>query len=251
MVNRDTAFIQQEARKQAEAGAHYIDVNAGTLLEGEPEALEWLVTTVQEVVALPLSLDSPRRAALERALRVHRGRPIINSITAERERFSSLLPLVVEYNCRVIALCMDDEGVPRTGVRRMEIGSRLVEELTGAGVAPDDIFLDPCVMPVSVSEENVEPPGVVVYDCLRQLRESFPGVHLSAGLSNVSFGLPKRKLINQAACLVFMAAGLDAAILDPTDARLMSLIAAAEAVLGRDEFCMNYLALSREERLVV
>ncbi len=249
--NRDGAVIEEEARKQAEAGAHYIDVNAGALTAGEPEALAWLVKTVQAVVDLPLALDSANPEAIAAGLKVHRGRPIINSINGEQQRIDALLPLIRESGARVIALCMDERGVPRTAEQRIEVGTKLVELLGEAGVAPEDIFVDPCVMTIAAPEEGQDPPGLALIKTVAALREKFPEVHIVAGVSNISHMLPKRPLLNRAACIALMAHGLDAAIIDPTDRALMSLIIAAEAVLGRDEYCVNYVAAEREGRLVV
>lgn len=244
---RDEEFVRGEAQNQAGAGADYLDVNCGTFVHEEPELLEWLVRTAQSAVDAPLCLDSPNPAALRRALAAHRGRALINSITAERERWEKVLPLVKEYGTRIIALTMDDDGMSESAEERFKVGARLVEDLTKNGVAPEDIFIDPLVRPVSTGTHY----AVVVYETIRRIRREFPGVHTVCGLSNVSFGLPARKLVNQTFLVQAMQAGLDAAIVDPLDKRLMSLIYAGELLLDRDEYAANFLSAFRQDRLEI
>ena len=235
----DTEAIQNLAIKQAEAGSTYIDVNAGMFAEDEPQRLAWLVETVQAVVKLPLCLDSPSAVALEAGLKAYKGdtTPMINSITDEKERFEAVLPLVLQYKAKVIALCMDDTGMPETGEERYAIAKRLIDKLTDAGVKLDDIYIDPLVRPVSTGPHY----GMAAIDTIRRVKTEYPEAHIACGLSNVSFGLPLRKLINQTFLVAAMTAGMDGAILDPLDNKLMAFVAAAEAVLGTDEYCVEYL----------
>lgn len=246
IVARDKHFIGQEALNQIAAGASYIDVNCGTLLAEEPECLEWLVKTVQDVTGGGLcSLDSPNPLALERALKVHQGKPLVNSITGERERLAAILPLVRDYKTSIVALAMDDNGMPETAEERFQIAANLVGELTKAGVELADIYLDPMVRPVSTGGHY----GRVVFETIQKINREFPGIHTICGLSNISFGLPARKLINHTFLIMAMMAGLDSAILDPLDKRLASLLKAAEVLLERDEYALNYIAAFREEKL--
>ncbi|HOA54046.1 MAG: methyltetrahydrofolate cobalamin methyltransferase [Acetivibrionales bacterium] len=238
----DAVFVHDMARKQLDAGASYIDLNAGMFVEGEPEKLEWLVKTAQEAVDAPLSIDSPNPEAIERALKITASKPIINSITLEKERYDSILPLVLEYGTRVIALCMDDSGMPETTEERVAIADKLITGLTAKGIDISDIFIDPMIRPVSTGSHY----GTVALETIRSVRTKFPGVHITCGLSNISFGLPARKILNQAFLIAAMTCGLDSAILDPLDKRLMAYIYAAEALLGNDDFCMNYLEKYRE-----
>ena len=243
---RDAGFIGQEALKQISAGALYIDVNCGTMMEEEPECLEWLVKTVQETSQGGLcSLDSPSPLALERALKVHQGKPLINSITGEKERLEKILPLVRDYKTAIVALAMDDQGMPETAAERFQIAASLVNHLTKAGVALGDIYLDPMVRPVSTGGHY----GRVVFETVQKINREFPGIHTICGLSNISYGMPARRLINHTFLVMAMMAGLDAAILDPLDGRLMSLLRAAEVLLERDEYALNYISAFREEKL--
>lgn len=242
VVNRDVAFIQNEAKMQFEAGATHIDVNAGTLVYEEPEALEWLVKTVQEAVDAPLCIDSPNPKAIEKALKVHKGKALINSITAEKERFNAILPLVKEYGCSVVALCMDDSGMPETADDRLRIVKVLVDDLTKEGIKPDDVYFDPLVKPISTGSTF----GVEVLDTIRGIVKDFPGFHTICGLSNISFGLPNRKLLNQAFLVMCAGAGMDSFIIDPLDQRLMANLIAARALAGMDDYCMGYLTAHRK-----
>lgn len=246
--NYDAVAVQNLARKQFEAGAVYIDVNAGMFVHDEPERVEWLVNTIQEVVNAPFSIDSPNPLAIERGLKANKnGKPIINSITDEDVRFNSIMPLVVKYDTGVIALCMDDSGMPETTGERVAIAERLIKKITGEGVKLEDIYIDPMVRPIGTGSHY----GTVAIETIRKVKAEFPGVHIACGLSNVSFGLPARKLINQAFLIAAMAAGMDGAILDPLDKKLMSFVYAAEALLGLDEYCMNYLGRFREGLLEI
>ncbi len=244
---RDAGFIREIARKQVANGAAMIDVNAGTLLDGEPDALAWLVQTVQAELDVPCCIDSPNPVAIQAALEVHRGKALINSISAETERFSKIAPLAGRYGCSVVGLCMDDGGIPETAAGRAEVAGKLVARLNDLGVKNEDIYLDPLVQPISVNFQA----AAVTLDTIGAITAEFPGVHRICGLSNVSFGLPVRKLINQSFMVMAMDRGLDAAIVDPLDGGLMALTLAANALAGRDEYCTAYLAAYRRGKLEV
>ena len=242
---RDADFIRDLAKRQAAAGADYIDVNAGTLVGEEPEALTWLVRTVQEAVDKPCCVDSADPIAVDAALAAHRGRAMINSVTLEKDRFERMAPLAPKHGARIVALCMDDRGIPVDARYRFEVANQLVEGLTTAGVDRDDIFLDPLVQPISTGTDN----GLVVLDTIRAIRDQLTGVHVICGLSNVSYGLPERRLLNTAFLVLATAAGLDAAILNPLDGEQMAFLTAARALLGQDRFCRGYLTAHRQGRL--
>ena len=240
---RDVAFIQELAKKQVESGAHYVDVNCGTLVHDEVETMEWLVRTIQGVVSAPLCIDTPRTEALEAGLAtVKNGQPMVNSITAEKERYAKVLPLVLKYKAKVVALCMDDKGVPESGEQRIAIVRTLIKDLTSAGVPEDDIYLDPLVTPISTGDGC----GNDVLDTVRFIRKEYPRVHAVCGLSNVSYGLPNRKILNQVFMIQTMGAGMDAYILDPLDKAMMGFVYASQALLEQDSFCMQYLSAHRK-----
>jgi len=242
VVNRDAAFIQSEAKIQLAAGATHIDVNAGTQVYEEPEALEWLVKTVQEVVDAPCSIDSPNPKAIEKALKAHKGKALVNSITGEKERFDAILPLVKDFGCSVVALCMDDTGMPKTADDRLRVVKVLAEDLTRAGVKPEEVYFDPLVKPISIGSTS----GVEVLDTIRGIKKGFPGFNTICGLGNISFGLPNRKLLDQAFLVMCIGAGTDSFIVDPLDKRLMANLITARALAGMDDYCMGFLTAHRE-----
>jgi cobalamin-dependent methionine synthase I len=237
LEERDAEFIADVAREQARAGAHYIDVNAGTYVEEEVDHLCWLVEVVQDAVGLPLCLDSPNPKALSEAIKRHEGAPMINSISLEKERFSALLPVVTSQACEVVALCMDETSMPRTVEERVLVGSELIRRLTGEGIPVENIYVDPLVQPVAVDIGM----GLAALGAIRKIMSDFPGVKTICGLSNVSFGLPNRHLINRSFLALCMAYGLSAAILDPTDTKLMATLLTVEMLLGRDQYCQNFI----------
>ncbi|NLW55717.1 MAG: methyltetrahydrofolate cobalamin methyltransferase [Firmicutes bacterium] len=242
---RNAALIKDEALRQRAAGADYIDLNCGTLVEEEAESLVWLVQTVQEEEELPVCLDSPNPEAIRQALKVCKGKPLLNSITLEEKRYSALLPLIKEYGVSVVALTMDDQGLPTTLDDRLRLAERLVNGLTSAGVPLDDIYLDPLVRPVSTDPQA----ALTLTATLQRFHENWPEAHLICGLSNISYGYPLRKYLNRAFLVMAMAAGLDAAILDPLDRQLMGLLHATKVLVGKDQFGQDYLAAYRAGKI--
>ena len=246
MEARDAAAIVDLARRQSEAGASYIDVNAGMFYQNEVEILEWLIETVQAEVKTPFAIDSPSAKAILAGLKANRnGKPIINSITGEKERINSILPLVAEYKTGIIALCMDDRGMPETSAERVEVARNLITLLTREGVAHDDIYIDPMIRPIGTGSHY----GIVALETMRAVKDEYPDVHIACGLSNISFGIPARKVVNQAFLVAAMTSGMDGAILDPLDKKLMTFLYATEALLGVDDFCMNFITKFREDQL--
>ncbi|HXX01053.1 MAG TPA: dihydropteroate synthase [Candidatus Acidoferrales bacterium] len=240
---RDAEFFRDLARKQASAGAHMLDVN-GDLPDQEGEVLSWLADLVQGTVDLPLCLDSADAKALTTVLPLCKRRPMINSLSDEPTRWT-MLPILKEHRPKVIALCTSESGVPTEVDDRLATASRLIDRLTAEGFALDDIYVDPCVLPVAAG-----PHGPSLLEAVTKIAEAYPGVHISAGVSNVSFGLPLRKLLNESFLLLLMSRGLDTAIVDPCDQQLMMNIMVAEALLGKDERCRRYLRAYREGKLV-
>lgn len=241
---RDAATIREVAQKQAAAGAHMLDVNGG-IPGQEVEVLSWLVNVVQEAVDLPLCLDSSDPDALRAALPLCRKPAMVNSITDETDRFGRVLPLLKEHKAKVIGLAMGPSGPPAGIDDRVAYASRLIDHLTAEGLTLDDIYIDPCVLPVSTGPVH----GIAVAEAITRITAAYPGVHTAVGLSNVSFGLPLRKLLNQTFLALLMSRGLDTIIMDPADKHLMATLLAAEALLGRDEYCMGWLRAFRKGSL--
>lgn len=242
----DAEAIKNEANRQANAGANMIDVNAGAFVGKELKYFTWLMDIVQKAVDLPLSLDSPDSAVIEEGLKKHKnGKPMINSITGEEKKLNSFIPLIKEYDCSVIALCLDDNGIAETAQKKLEVASRLIERLTSEGIKPEDIYIDPIIQPISTGRHF----GPALLDAIQLIKEKYPQVHTICGLSNVSYGLPYRKHINRVFLAMAMTKGLDSVILDPCDEKIMATLYAANALLGKDEFCKEYLKAKRDGRL--
>jgi len=233
----DASFIGELAGAQAAAGATYIDVNAGTFLEQEADRLCWLVETVQKAVDLPLSLDSASPGALAAAMKIHKGEPLINSISLEESRLDALLPVITAQPCSVVALCMGKTAMPTTTEERVQVGSELIEILRASGFPLDKIYVDPLVQPVSVDIKM----GIATLGAIGKIMGDFPGVNTICGLSNISYGLPERRLINRNYLALGMSYGLSAVIMDPTDRQLMNTLLTVEMLLGRDEYCGNFI----------
>ena len=237
----DTEAVQKVAKDQAEAGADFIDVNAGIFVGKEPQYLKWLVQKVQEVTDTPCAIDSPDPAAIEAALNVHKGIPMINSISLEKERYDNLMPIIAGTDMKVIALCMSDDGMPQTVDDRLKIAEKLVNGLVQNNVSIENIFVDPLVQPLSVNDLF----GLEFLNAIELIMKRFEGVHTACGLSNISYGLPARKFMNQTFMAMAIAKGLDGAIVNPLDKKMMASIIAAEALVGKDNFCMDYLKAYR------
>ena len=242
---RDAAFISKEAVKQVAAGADYVDVNAGTSVAHEAADLEWLVETVQSAVDAPLCIDSANPAAIKAALALTEKTPIINSITGEKARMESILPLVEESGAGVAVLLMDDNGMPEDAAGRLKVAETLIPALERRGIERERLYIDPLVRPVSTDMKQ----GPAVLETVRRVMSDYTGVHTICGLSNISFGLPVRNVLNTTFLALMLEAGLDGAIIDPTEPRMVATVAAAEAVLGRDDFCMRYIEAYRTGRI--
>jgi len=248
--SRHAAFIQQEARAQAAAGAHYLDCNAGRDPASEKQDMAWLIQTVRQATDLPLAIDSADPEVQRAGLEVYQGLPpILNSATAESGKMEAVLDLAREHNACLVALALGDAGMPKVEGDREANIQRIIEAAAERGIAPQRIFADPVVEAVSTGLER--PLGRLLLSAIRNIRQAHPCVHISAGISNVSFGLPNRRLLNRTLLALAMGAGLDAAILDPCDEHMMATLHAAEALLGVDEACANYIAASREGKLEV
>lgn len=238
---QDAEAIQKIAKDQEAAGASFIDVNAGIFVGKEPEYLKWLVETCQAVVETPLAIDSPDPKALEGAVAVHKGSPMINSISLEKERYENVMPIVAGTDMKVIALCMSDEGMPQTAEDRMKIADKLVNGLVQKGVPVENIFVDPLVQPVSVDGSF----GIEFLHSIEQIMTTFKGIHTACGLSNISYGLPGRKHLNRGFMIQAICKGLDGAIVNPMDKGMIAAIKVGEALVGRDDYCGEYLSAFR------
>ncbi len=235
--SRDGAFIEQLALAQADADSHYLDINAGTPPDREADDLAWLVGTIQAVVDIPLCIDSANPEALKAGLALVNKTPIINSVSGERQRIENVLPLALEHKTNLILLALDDKaGIPETCQGRMDIIHHLVGLAKSGGLEENQLYIDPLVTAISTGDTN----ALITYDTIRHITDAFPQSHITCGLSNISFGLPMRSLINRTFLSMSVLAGLDSAIIDPNDRELMSTMLAAEMLAGKDKYCQQF-----------
>ncbi len=237
VAGRDADYITGDVKKQLEAGANYIDVNAGARIGHEEEDMKWLLDTIQPVAKVPLTLDSPDPAVLETAFKMVEQKPMINSISLEKERFDKMMPFLEGKACKIIALCMDDTGMPNSSRDIADRAETLIGELGKIGFSMGDIYVDPLIQPISTDTTK----GTMVLNAVRMIKAKFPEVHITGGLSNISYGLPQRHIINRTFVNLMMDAGMDSAIIDPLDKKIMASIRTADMLLGNDGFCMNFL----------
>ena len=234
--DRDAAFIQELAMRQAEVSATaWLDVNAGTAPQREPDDLVWLVETVQAVVDKPLALDSANPAALKAAIGAVKQKPLINSISLEPGRLD-VYPIVAENKCPAVALAMDEKGIPKTKEERVEIVGRILARTRPMGIADEDLYFDPLAMTIATGQEN----ALLFFDTVREIKQNFPEVHITCGLSNISFGMPARSFINRIFLALSMEAGMDCAICDPNNQDIQTTILATDLLLGRDRHCLSF-----------
>ncbi len=235
--DRDAEFIRELARSQVENGATYLDINAGTLPRQEPEDMAWLVENVQEAAPeATLCLDSANSSALKAGIEKCAKTPMLNSLSGETFRVDGVLPLACEFQAELIVLALDDKGIPKTSEGRLDIVRKLVEMTRKGGLPDKKLFVDPLVMAISTGIEN----GNVTLETCRKILAEFPNVHLTCGLSNISFGMPLRPVLNQAFAVLLIQAGMDSAIVNPEDREFRGIMMAAETVLGKDRHCLNF-----------
>lgn len=246
--SRNAAFILKEADIQRLAGAEFIDVNCAVTSGDEVQDIDWVVSVIQsEIPDASICIDSPNYLAIDRALKVYKGKGgiLINSITADDDRIGAILPLAMEYGAYVVALTMTERGMPDTAQERFEIAAVIMEKVRQRGFKPERLYFDPLIRPVST-----EPGQAAEFLKSIPLIKSLGSARTICGLSNISYGLPRRSIINSSFLSMAVQAGLDAAILDPTDANIISTVRASRALLGQDEYCGEYIKAFREGKLV-
>ncbi len=246
LADRDATSIRRLVRQQTEAGCDYIDLNAGrgvTSVEQAIDDMRWLIDLALDATDRGLSLDSSDPRVIAAGI-AHLGpeRPwLLNSVNGSEESLATMLPLAVQHGAPFIALCMDGQSVPEEPQARLAVAERIYEQALAQGAQPGVLFFDPLVLPVGT--DSMAPQRTLA--TLRLLRSRFADSHTIVGLSNVSYGLPARGLLNRAFLVGCVFAGLDAAILDATDRPLRQDLMAAEALAGRDDYCRAYLKAYR------
>ena len=238
----DTGYVLNEALKQEDAGAHILDVNVGLPGLDEPKVLTGLVMAIQEVTGLPLQLDTSDPTAMEGALRRYNGKPLINSVNGKEESLSAILPLVKKYGGGLVCLTLDDDGIPADAEGRLAIARKIVRRAEELGIPRRELLVDGLTMPVSAGGENAN----VTLETIRRAKEEL-GVRTALGVSNVSFGLPKRDNLNQGFFTLALQNGLDGAIINPMSAAMMGAYRGFRALRGLDPQCQEYMEAFREE----
>lgn len=244
LVERDADYIQAEALRQVDAGADVLDINVQAAeVSDEAETLAWAVETVAAVVDVPLSIDTNNPDALRLALQVAPGRVLVNSASGEERSLEQVLPLVAEYNTALIGLTLDDDGIPHSARGRLEVARKLVARADEYDIAPEDFLIDTLTLTVGADHRAAS----VAMEAMRLVRTEL-GLNLTAGASNVSFGLPRRPLLNTTYVAMAIAMGLNSAIVDA--AKVRSVIRAADLLAGRDGYAARYLEDFRREQAV-
>ncbi len=234
-------IVRNEALAQAQAGADIIDINVATFGVDEVTLLPQVVQAVADMVDTPLCLDSANPEALEAALKVYKGKPLINSVTGEERSLAKVLPLVKEYGAAVIGLAHDDKGIPNNAERRVAIARKIVERAEAVGISRADVIIDCLAFAVGADAHS----GLVVLETVRRIKGEL-GVKLSLGASNVSFGLPDRDLLNSAFLIMAIAAGVNCPIVDA--AKVRPIAVAADLILDRDEYAKRYIETYRQRQ---
>jgi len=237
--------VKRDAVAQVEAGAHILDVNAGLGVsnphEVEPKVIVEAIRAIQEVVDVPISIDSSVVPALKAGLEAANGKPIVNSVTGEDERLETVLPLVAERGAVVIGLCNDERGILYEPKERFLVARKIVKRAAAYGIPPENILIDPLTLPVGA----VQNAGRQIFDIVRMVQEDL-GVNTVCGASNISFGLPGRPIVNAAFLAMAIASGLTSAITNPLDPHIRQTILAADMLLGKDENCGHWIMAMRE-----
>ena len=243
IAERDESYIREMAKKQSDAGATYIDVCA-SVNENELETMKWMLDLVQEVTDTPISVDSPDAQVCVDAMQYCKKPGLINSVSGEGNKMDIVFPVIKDTKWEVMALLCDDSGIPRTAAKRIEVLENVMAKAKEYGIDPSRIHIDPLVEMLCTSEDGI----AVVVEVMQYIKKNYPTAHISGAVSNISFNLPVRKLLNQAFVVLAMNAGMDSAVLDPTNRDLLGMIYATEALLGQDYFCMEYINAYRENR---
>lgn len=246
ILNRDTTRLLDLAERQASAGANFIDVNVGTgvgTTEDEIQSMRWAVENIQNTIETPLCIDSADPKVLEAAMAALDGRPaMINSTKASRNSLDAITPIAADHNAFLVALAMDEGGIPKTTDDRLGACEKIASACEKRGVPIENVYFDPLVMPISTDRNS----AMVTLGTISAVKTRFPGAKTITGLSNVSYGLPRRRQLNSAYLNMCIFCGLDAAIIDPLDEELMSAVKTGEVLVGKDRHCRRYLRAFRK-----
>ncbi len=241
IAEKNEARIKSLAKKQSKAGADYIDCCA-SVNEGEVETLGWMIDLIQEVTDTPICVDSPNPEAILAVLDRVKKPGMINSVSGEGNKMDVIFPAIADTKWNVVALLCDDSGIPKTAEDRIRVLDRIMAEAEKYGIRQNRIFIDPMVEMLCTAEEGVS----MLMEVISYIKENYPKAHIICAVSNISFNLPYRKIVNQAFTVMAMNYGMDAAVMDPLNRDLRGVIYATDALLGEDYYCMEYIGAFRE-----
>ena len=251
IAERNEEAIKDIAVRQAEQigeSKGFIDVCSSVAPEVEFETMRWLLDLVQGVTDMPISIDSPNAECLVELLPYVKKPGLVNSVSGEGNKIDLIFPMLAkpEYkDWEVMALLSDDTGIPKSAADRLRVFDKIMAKAKEYGIAPSRIHIDPLVEMLCTSEDGI----AMVEEVMAKIREQYPSIHISGAVSNISFNLPARKLVNMAFVCLAIKAGMDSAVFDPLDKQLLGVIYATEALLGQDDFCMEYIGAFRDERI--
>ena len=240
---RNEAYIRELAEKQTEFGSDYIDVCAGTSADTERDTLKWMIDLVQDTVDTPICIDSSSVEVILDMMPLIKKPGMINSISMEAGKCEAILPVIADTEWKIVALTCDMNGIPKDAETKYNIAMKIIEEAAKYGIKEDRLFIDPIVSTLASTEDSL----ISFNDTVRMIKESYPKVHITSGLSNISFGLPFRKAINTQFLALAMQAGMDSAIMDPISKDMRNTMYATDALLGNDEYCIEFITAFREE----
>ena len=226
-----------------EAGAGILDVNAGVPKADEPALLVEMIRQVREVTQVPLCIDTANVAALEAALKSYRGKALVNSVNGEEEKLAAVLPLIKQYGAAVIGLTLDEDGIPKTVEKRIEIAEKIINRATAMGIPMEDIVIDPLALAMGAEQDA----GKIGLESIAAITERF-GVNITMGCSNISFGMPDREAINASFLAMAIGFGLTCPITNPLAEQVAMAVLAADLCLSRDEYGSNWIGAFRKRK---
>ena len=239
---KDAEFIKHLARTQAAAGVNYIDVCASVENDVELETMKWLIDIVQRETDIPIAVDSPNEQTCVAAMNYCKRPGLFNSVSMEGNKVDVGFAAIAGTDWDCVALLNSDKGIPKTAADRLDVFADIMAKAKEYGIAPSRLHIDPLVEMLCTSEEGI----AVVTEVIKEIKRQYPSIHVTGAISNISFNLPARKTVNMGFTVMAMMAGLDSGILDPTDRDLMGIIFATEALMGEDEYCVEYIRAYRQ-----
>ena len=241
IAERNEEWIKDIAKKEADVGADFIDCCASVEV-GEVETLNWIIDLVQSVTDTPISVDSPNPRVLVECMKRCKKPGLINSVSGEGDKIDVVFPVIADTKWDVMALLCDDTGIPKSAADRIRVLDNIMAKAKEYGIAESRIHIDPLVEMLCTAEDGI----AVVVEVMNYIKEHYPKAHISGAVSNISFNLPYRKILNIAFTVMSIANGMDSAVLDPLNRDLRGAIYAAEALKGDDYYCMEYINAFRE-----